>query len=1107
MTTLYKILLQTICLLCLCSSVVYAQNIDNYAFSTNTSASLVDMSSGTTQLVGPSQNFLASAVTNIGFDVWFMGVRYTQFSVNHNGVLRFGGTQVNTGGNTYLLADNARVSPLSSDTNLDSENKDTQALTGTMATSSTGKVHYKVIGTSPNRALVVEWKNMKINHNNPSSDFATFQALIYESNPNAGNTVGGKVEFIYGAMPTNAKRNNGNNASIDVRLGIGENLRGKGVNIGGGTPTASVVTVATETSISSGSNAPLLHSTADGSRRYMAFEPPATTGEASNFSIDCPGTSTLFLTWTESATNGSGAVVFRSTDGVNYSFVKQVALGELSYTDTGLANNTTYHYRVYLVNEGKFSALGAAASGSATTSSSGSSSGAIFSVDGGNWHDPTNWSTNTIPGAGDDVIICGHAIRIYSSSTLYFDMKCKNIAIANGGSLTFGKQSVGNQNPILTVSGNLANGGTIDLADVNATLSVAGSVSNSGTFDMGDSGGSMSIAGNLNNSGTLDLGTNTNISLTVKGNVVNSGTWTAGLATVTLDGTALQTLSNTGTSKKTVFGTPTTTTYTFTLPSPATIPDNNDRTYGLIITDISIITDINAIINIEHTDIGQLEVDLISPSGTTQKIIDFTDNSCSRNDVNATLDDESGGASVNAQCNSGGAGGATGNYKPGSPLSVFDGENLQGQWIFKIYDRVADGSGGFPTNLQLIVASTPTTTTTLTGISFYKLVVNNTSAAGVNATNTSIYISNSATLTDGVVTMANTFEVIFQDDATCTVGTAACYIDGTVRKIGNEAFDFPVGDDGYSANLGITAPTAPTDEFTVTYHHSNPTAYNISSKEGTINNVGNCEYWMVERAVGSSAVSLSLSYDDTRSCGATVPADLLVAHWNGTMWEDKGNGGAATNFTGIRSGVPLNSFSPIGLGSGSGSNVLLPITLLDFQVQEEEDAVAIEWATTDAVNFSHFEVERSADGLQFNVLERVIPKNNTTEATQTYVVYDEEAINMNVSQWYYRLKMVDNDSSFAYSPVRGVSLQEQVAPITVTNPFSHTLKVKWSKRMEEIAYCTLLNIEGKTVATQEIPDDGRLSWEWQGLGALPQGVYILQMQTSKGIESIKIYKK
>src|SRR5207237_4504707 len=81
---------------------VRAQSTANYAFSTGTTGSLaldqngnaIDMSSGTTTVVGASvDDTPVGALTNLnlgsgsGFDFWFMGQRYNQFSATANGIM------------------------------------------------------------------------------------------------------------------------------------------------------------------------------------------------------------------------------------------------------------------------------------------------------------------------------------------------------------------------------------------------------------------------------------------------------------------------------------------------------------------------------------------------------------------------------------------------------------------------------------------------------------------------------------------------------------------------------------------------------------------------------------------------------------------------------------------------------------------------------------------------------------------------------------------------------------------------------------------------------------------------------------------------------------
>jgi hypothetical protein len=83
-----------------------------YPFTNATGATLEDMSSGTTTLLGPNLDDNASLVFNIGFDYWLVGTRYTQFSVNANGLMRLGSVAVDTAfTNPRQRLDKPKVAP------------------------------------------------------------------------------------------------------------------------------------------------------------------------------------------------------------------------------------------------------------------------------------------------------------------------------------------------------------------------------------------------------------------------------------------------------------------------------------------------------------------------------------------------------------------------------------------------------------------------------------------------------------------------------------------------------------------------------------------------------------------------------------------------------------------------------------------------------------------------------------------------------------------------------------------------------------------------------------------------------------------------------------
>ena len=70
----------------------------NYQFATTTTGSLTDMSFGTVELLGPDGDDDSTVAIDIGFDFFFQGVRYSQFSVNRNGVLQLGSGPIQAGG-------------------------------------------------------------------------------------------------------------------------------------------------------------------------------------------------------------------------------------------------------------------------------------------------------------------------------------------------------------------------------------------------------------------------------------------------------------------------------------------------------------------------------------------------------------------------------------------------------------------------------------------------------------------------------------------------------------------------------------------------------------------------------------------------------------------------------------------------------------------------------------------------------------------------------------------------------------------------------------------------------------------------------------------------
>jgi len=154
--------------------VTSGQSLANYTFDgTITNGSLTDMSSGTTSLLTASvYHDDASAVTNIGFTFYFMGIPYTQFSINSNGQLRLGSSIIT--GTNY-------ATPTASTTIL-------APMGGDNAVKATGRVVYKTTGISGSQVMIVSWEDFTVPFSSTNTG-ATMQLRLYEAT--------GEIEFLY----------------------------------------------------------------------------------------------------------------------------------------------------------------------------------------------------------------------------------------------------------------------------------------------------------------------------------------------------------------------------------------------------------------------------------------------------------------------------------------------------------------------------------------------------------------------------------------------------------------------------------------------------------------------------------------------------------------------------------------------------------------------------------------------------------------------------------------------------------------------------------------------------------------------------------------------
>jgi hypothetical protein len=99
--------------------------------------------------------------------------------------------------------------------------------------------------------------------------------------------------------------------------------------------------------------------------------------------------------------------------------------------------------------------------------------------------------------------------------------------------------------------------------------------------------------------------------------------------------------------------------------------------------------------------------------------------------------------------------------------------------------------------------------------------------------------------------------------------------------------------------------------------------------------------------------------------------------------------------------------------------ITLPVKLLSFSGIYKDGSAQLQWRIAEADNLEKFEVERSLNSIQFTSIGTVSSKADHN-ITATYA-FDDDVRTAAGDVFYYRLKMVDKDGSYRYSPV--ISIQ------------------------------------------------------------------------------------
>jgi len=167
--------------------------------------------------------------------------------------------------------------------------------------------------------------------------------------------------------------------------------------------------------------------------------------------------------------------------------------------------------------------------------------------------------------------------------------------------------------------------------------------------------------------------------------------------------------------------------------------------------------------------------------------------------------------------------------------------------------------------------------------------------------------------------------------------------------------------------------------------------------------------------------------------------------------------------------------------------VNFPVTLKEFRARKEEGLAILTWTTTEEMNASHFDIQRSENGKHWQTLANV-PAKGTSKTRTDYSFTDANPQN---GQNLYRLHMIDLDGSATYSGICNLRFEFQ-PQFVFPNPAKDFLNVKvddWNK----IQCIVIRDTQGRQIYRSTGRRTDRID-----LTDFVAGIYIVEIVKSNG---------
>ncbi|TDB68953.1 hypothetical protein [Arundinibacter roseus] len=149
--------------------------------------------------------------------------------------------------------------------------------------------------------------------------------------------------------------------------------------------------------------------------------------------------------------------------------------------------------------------------------------------------------------------------------------------------------------------------------------------------------------------------------------------------------------------------------------------------------------------------------------------------------------------------------------------------------------------------------------------------------------------------------------------------------------------------------------------------------------------------------------------------------------------------------------------------NGERTLFILPVRLVDFKAQKINQKVHLSWKTAQEVNTREFVIQRSTDLKRFVDVARM-PASGGQEAPQAYEFAETDP---RPGTSYYRLKIVDWDGTYEYSPIQDIITPHQNPSAYVSPSPATGNRIYLALPVQDMSQVRLFSLQGVEIGLKQ----------------------------------------